>query len=192
MLRSNSGSDEEYMLQTPTRVELDEEEEETGEDLMFPSDEMYEDVRMSPEDEHISKLEEGTVVWVKQTGFPRWPAMIKKDQEDCDFLRTPKRSNIRNMYQYHVIYFNEGKRSWLHQTRLRPFKSNKNVKPAEDVLAHAASTLDLWDTEFSCLPGRPHIDCGCFDGRRRPRRPQDGHTSGSSAIIHPNPHRAIQ
>ena len=142
MLRSNSGSDEEYMLQTPTRVELDEEEEETWEDLMFPSDEMYEDVRMSPEDEHISKLEEGTVVWAKQTGFPRWPVMIKKDQEDGDFLRTPKRSNTRNMYRYHVIYVNEGKRSWLHQMRLRPFKSNENVKPAEDVLAQAASTLD--------------------------------------------------
>ena len=55
---------------------------------------------------------------------------------------------------------------------LRPFKSNENVKPAEDVLAQAASTLDLWDTEFSCLPGMPHIDEDVLMGAYNPEDPK--------------------
>ena len=51
-----------------------------------------------------------------------WPAMIKKDP-DGDFLRTPKRSSNR----YHVMYFNDGRRSWLHHKRLRPFKPKENM-----------------------------------------------------------------
>ena len=109
MLRSNSGSDEAYTLQTPTRC--DDTIPTCGKTLCFLVMRcIHEDVRMSPEDEHISKLEEGTVVWAKQTGFPRWPVMIKKDQEDGDFLKTPMRSDTRNMYRYHVIYFNEKKK----------------------------------------------------------------------------------
>ena len=48
--------------------------------------------------------------------------MIKKDP-DGDFLRTPKRSSNR----YHVMYFNDGRRSWLHHQRLRPFKPKENM-----------------------------------------------------------------
>ena len=47
-----------------------------------------------------------------------------------------------------------------------------SMKPAEDVLAEAASTLDLWDTELSCLPGMPHIDADVLMGAYDPEDPK--------------------
>ena len=47
-----------------------------------------------------------------------------------------------------------------------------SMKPAEDVLAEAAATLDLWDTELSCLPGMPHISADVLMGAYDPEDPK--------------------
>ncbi|KAK3593257.1 hypothetical protein CHS0354_012347 [Potamilus streckersoni] len=109
------------------------------------------------ESDHIfTKFTEGSIVWVKMSGYPWWPAMVEIDPDaECFFNVESVNSMVPS--HYHVVFLdNRVSRAWIKARYIKAFTGKDDVEVVQKTVyekdiaaakenALKASELDLKD-----------------------------------------------
>lgn len=81
-------------------------------------------INVPPRRDEAGTFNVGDLLWVKVPGYPHWPAMISRDPVDGRFARS-----TAGGFVYHVQYFGEPTRNWVHPGKFWPFEGPRLVLP---------------------------------------------------------------
>ncbi|XP_037089541.1 histone-lysine N-methyltransferase NSD2-like [Pollicipes pollicipes] len=64
----------------------------------------------------------GDVVWARVSGYPLWPAIVLYDTGEGQFTKVVRKAGCKTSRRYHVRFFGDLCRGWIHPNNLRPFE----------------------------------------------------------------------